>query len=113
MKKILFMLIVTVVTGVGYAMTADSEMIDPVPSKAVAAQVYKMLDVPNIPDEIRGHRAEVRLAVDRGNYLRILTVETENVALKEFIKKNVDFQRLAKGTFEQGVVYRIPIEVKK
>jgi len=53
------------------------------------------------------------LAVDRGNYLRILTVETENVALKEFIKKNVDFQRLAKGTFEQGVVYRIPIEVKK
>lgn len=113
MKKILYMLIATVALNTGYVMAADSEFNAPSPSKAVAAQVYKMLDVPNIPNEIRGHRAEVRLAVDRGNYLRILSIESENDALSEFIRQNVDFQRLATGTFEQGVVYRVPIEVKQ
>ncbi|PKA97075.1 hypothetical protein B0O79_0723 [Flavobacteriaceae bacterium MAR_2009_75] len=112
MKKIFYTLIAALVLNTGLAIAADYE-IDVVPSKAVASQVYKMLDVPNIPDDIRGHKAEVRLAVDRGNYLRILTIETESPALSEFIKKNVDFQRLAKGTFEQGVVYKVPIEVKE
>lgn len=113
MKKILFMLIATVALNSGYVMAADAELNYPGPSKAVAVQVYKMLEVPNIPEEIRGQRAEVRLAVDTGNYLRILTIETESKSLEDFIRKNVDFQRLAKGTYEQGVVYRIPIEVKK
>ncbi|SHJ26005.1 hypothetical protein [Pseudozobellia thermophila] len=113
MKKIIFMLIATVAFNSGYLMAADSEWNYPGPSKAVATQVYKMLEVPSIPDEIRGHRAEVRLAVDRGNYLRILTIETDSKPLEDFIRKNVDFQRLAKGTYEQGVVYRIPVEVKQ
>ncbi|MBC6998291.1 hypothetical protein [Cytophaga sp. FL35] len=112
MKKIFYTIIAVLALNASYASSADYED-NVVPSKAVAAQVYKMLDVPVIPETIRGERAEVRLAVDRGNYLRILSIETESEALKAFIKTNVDFQRLSPGTFEQGVVYRVPVEVKK
>lgn len=59
MKKILFMLIATVALNTGYVMAADSEFNAPSPSKAVAAQVYKMLDVPNIPNEIRAIRQKL------------------------------------------------------
>lgn len=90
-----------------------SQVTEPKPAKAIVVQVYNMLGEKLIPDEIRGSKAEVRVAVDTGNYLRILSIETENEVLAKFIKTRIDFKKLTKGTYEQGVVYRIPVEVRK
>lgn len=113
MKKTVLTLIAAMALNIGYVMATDSKIETPKPSKAIATQIYNMLGANSIPDEIRGEKAEVRVAVDRGNHLRILSVKSESEALENFIRVNIDFQKLTKGNYEQGVVYRIPIEVKK
>lgn len=80
--------------------------------KSISSQVYNLLGENLIPDDIRGSKAEIRIAVDNGNYLRILSIDTENASLERFIIASIDFQKLPMGsTFEKGIVYRIPIEV--
>lgn len=113
MKKTVLTLIIAMAFNIGYVMAADTIPVFPNPAKAIASQIYDMLGENNIPDEIRGYKAEVRVAVDRGNHLRILSVETESDALEDFLRSSIDFQKLGKGTYEKGIVYRIPIEVKK
>lgn len=113
MKKTLLTLIAAMILNAGYVLAADTAVSEPNPTKAIASQIYKMLGENAIPDEIRGAKAEVRIAVDSGNYLRILTIETENEALEKYIRNSIDFEKLTKGTYEQGIVYRLPIEVKK
>ncbi|MEO9891423.1 hypothetical protein [Aurantibacter sp.] len=99
--------------SVANMIASTPEAIKPKPVKAIVTQIYSMLGTNEIPSEIRGSKAEVRVAVDRGNFLRILSVETENEALKKFIKSNIDFQKLTSGTYEKGIVYRIPLEVRE
>ena len=113
MKKTVLLFMMSLAFAVGYAADMDRDRNEPRDSKVIAAQIYDMLAENAIPNDIRGARAEVRVAVDTGNYLRILSVETDNDAFEAFIRSKVDFQKLTKGTFEKGIVYRVPIEVRK
>ncbi|MBT9190040.1 MULTISPECIES: hypothetical protein [Zobellia] len=115
MKKSIYALMVMMVFNIGYVLanTPEVEVHEPKALKVLTSQIYEMLGTNVIPNDIRGSKAEVRVAVDEGNYLRILSIETENEALKDFLKSAIDFEKLSKGTFEKGIVYRIPIEVAK
>ena len=112
MKKVIFTLIAAMTLHIGYSASDISELHDPKAKKILTSQIYNMLGDNTIPDAIRGSKAEVRIAVDTGNYLRILSIETENEDLRSFIKSSIDFQKITKGTYQKGVVYRIPIEVR-
>ena len=113
MKKSIFMLSAVMCLSIVNVLAITPEAKEPKPVKSIVVQVYNMLGDKLIPDEIRGSKAEVRVAVDNGNYLRILSIETENEALANFIRTSIDFKKLTKGNYEQGVVYRIPLEVRK
>lgn len=112
MRKSIFVLTLVMLFGLTNSIAATYEVKGPKTSKAIAVQIYKMLGENPVPNEIRGSKAEVRVAVDTGNYLRILSVETENEALEKFIRTSIDFKKLTRGTYEQGIVYRIPLEVR-
>ncbi|MBU2947071.1 hypothetical protein [Zobellia uliginosa] len=111
MKKSVYALMVMMALNIGYAFAGTPEAHQPKALKVLTSQIYEMLGANAIPNEIRGSKAEVRVAVDEGNYLRILSIETENEALKEYLKGAIDYEKLSKGTFQKGMVYRIPIEV--
>ncbi|WP_276167632.1 hypothetical protein [Zobellia alginiliquefaciens] len=113
MKKSVYALMVMMALNIGYAFAGTPELHEPKALKVLTSQIYELLGTNVIPNDIRGSKAEVRVAVDEGNYLRILSIETENEALKDFLKSAIDFEKLSKGTFEKGIVYRIPIEVAK
>ena len=113
MKKTLLTVLAALALNIGLVKAADNDIHEPKLAKVLASQIYTMLGENIIPNEIRGSKAEVRVAVDTGNYLRILSVETENEALETYIRSSIDFQKITKGTYKQGIVYRIPIEVKK
>ncbi len=113
MKKILFLVLAILTFNLGHASDGNIDPHEPKAAKIIASQIYSMLGEFTIPDDIRGSKAEVRIAVDTGNYIRVLSVETENETLAAFIRSSIDFEKLNKGTFEKGIVYRVPIEVKK
>ncbi|MDB4293696.1 hypothetical protein N9954_09850 [Maribacter sp.] len=113
MKKILFTLISVMVFNIGFAFTYSTTSHEPKSIKILTSQIYTMLGENIIPNEIRGAKAEMRIAVDAGNHLRILSIESDNEGLKNFLKSSIDFKKIRKGTYKQGIVYRIPIEVRK
>lgn len=113
MKKILVFVIALVAFNIGQASNGNFDRHEPKASKIMATQIYSMFGEFAIPDDIRGSKAEVRITVDTGNYIRVLSVETENEKLAAFIRSSIDFEKLNKGRFEKGIVYRIPVEVKK
>ncbi|MFK7811096.1 MAG: hypothetical protein AB8B59_01295 [Maribacter sp.] len=113
MRKSILVLSLVMLFSLSNSIAANPEVNKPKTSKAITGQIYNMLGENIIPNEIRGSKAEVRIAVDTGNYLRVLSVETENEAFENFIRTSIDFKKLTKGTYEQGVIYRIPLEVRK
>ncbi|MGB6151643.1 MAG: hypothetical protein WBG48_06590 [Pricia sp.] len=112
MRKLVLLIMVVGTFVVGNAADGNLDRHEPKAAKIIAAQIYSMLGEFAIPDDIRGAKAEVRIAVDTGNYIRVLSIETENEGLANFIRSSIDFEKLNKGKFEKGIVYRIPIEVK-
>lgn len=113
MKKLLFLAMALATFTIGTAAEGEIDRHEPKASKIIAAQIYSMLGEFTIPDDIRGSKAEVRIAIDTGNYIRVLSIETENEKLASFIRSSIDFEKLNRGKFEKGVVYRLPIEVKE
>lgn len=113
MKKILFLIAAVITFNIVSASDGNVERHEPKSAKIIASQIYSMLGEFTIPDNIRGSKAEVRVAIDTGNYIRVLSIETENENLAAFIRSSIDFEKLNRGTFEKGIVYRVPIEVKK
>ena len=111
MKKISYVIVAALLLNLGHALAHNPQLNEVKPAKALTTQIYQMLSENAIPSEIRGSRAEVRLAVDDHGYVRILSIETENEALKSFLKSSVDFKKVSKGSYQQGIVYRVPIEV--
>lgn len=89
----------------------SANITEPVKAKALTNQIYNLLGEEEIPNEIRGQKAEVRLEVDNKGRIRILTVDTESKMLSDYIKENVHFKVISKGSYEEGMVYRVPIEV--
>lgn len=113
MKKTVFILMAAMVLNAVQVFASDPQKGDAKPAKAITTQIFQLLSDNMIPDEIRGATAEVRVALDNGDYLRVLSVKTENEALETFVRNSIDFQKVSKGTFEQGVIYRIPLKVSK
>ncbi|CAM4175151.1 hypothetical protein [Zobellia nedashkovskayae] len=113
MKKSVYALMVMMALNIGFAFAGTPESHQPKAVQLLTSQIYEMLSENVIPNEIRGSKAEVRVAVDEGNYLKILSIETDNEALRTYLKGAIDYEKLSKGTFQKGIVYRIPIEVAK
>ena len=75
----------------------------------LTSQIYQMLADESIPDNIRGAKAELRIILaEDGNY-RILSVDSNNDNLRDFLKDGIDLDVIAKG--RTNVVYVIPIEI--
>ncbi|TDS16963.1 hypothetical protein DFQ03_1452 [Maribacter caenipelagi] len=109
MKKIKILLIAMLAVGIGTATANDIEYKEDKGAKWVTTQIYEMLADEDIPDQIRGAKAKIKIAVaDDGKY-RLLSVESNNHFLKEFLKEGIDFESLEPGN--KNVVYVIPIEI--
>lgn len=111
MKNIFYVTLVFVLVNLSTVSANTFGEINPMNSSALISQIYNLLDEAYVPNEIRGQKAEVRLAVDTDNMVRILSVEADSDRLETYIRENIDFQKIRKGTFESGIVYRVPIEV--
>ena len=108
MKKIVYFTVVITFLCVSFVSAND---IKPKNTKALTSQIYNLLAEENVPDQIRGQKAEVRLAVDNKGLVRILSISTNCSMLSSYIRENIDFKELRKGSYDEDIVYLVPIEV--
>tara|TARA_R110002051_G_scaffold153510_4_gene225916 strand:+ start:36344 stop:36676 length:333 start_codon:yes stop_codon:yes gene_type:complete len=110
MKKIVYFTVIFTFLSVSFLLANDTK---PKNTKALTSQIYSLLAKEIVPDEIRGQKAEVRLAVDDKGFVRILSIATNSSMLSKYIRDNIDFQELRKCSYDEDIVYLIPIEVAK
>lgn len=95
--------------GIGTVTAHDKECNEDKGTKWITTQIYEMLADEYIPDQIRGAKAKIKIAVANDGMYRLLSVESNNSLLKEFLKDGIDFKNLKPRNTD--LVYVIPIEI--
>ena len=108
MKKILYFTVIFTFLSMSSVSANDTERKS---TKALTNQIYNLFAEEIVPNDIRGQKAEVRLAVDDKGLVRILSISTNSSLLSEYIKENIDFKELRKGSYDEDIIYLVPIEV--
>ena len=99
----------TMALSIGTVLANDNQPKKDKETQWLTTQVYEMLADQTIPDDIRGAKAQIRIAMADDGMFRILSVETNNIKLKEFLKEGIDLKNLDAG--KKDVVYVIPVEI--
>lgn len=107
MKKLGLLLVAIIFIGTGciYANTK------PMTTKKLTNQITKILMSSPIPDEIKGSVAELRLTIDSFGEMHVLSINTADEKLEQYLMDAVHSNLVNKGTYKPGKVYRIPILV--
>lgn len=109
MKKVKILLIAMLTFSVGTIAAHDKEFNDDKGTQWITTQIHEMLANEDIPNQIRGAKAEIKIAVADDGMYRLLSIKSNNSHLKEFLKKGIDFENLVPGNTD--LVYVIPIEI--
>ncbi|MDO6470537.1 hypothetical protein [Maribacter sp. 1_MG-2023] len=109
MKKVKIILIAMLAFGIGTVTAHDTESKDDKGTKWITAQIHDMLADEDIPDQIRGAKAKIKIAFAEDGMYRLLSIKSTNSQLKEFLKNGIDFKNLEPGNTD--LVYVIPIEI--
>ncbi|WP_396635146.1 hypothetical protein [Maribacter sp. R86514] len=109
MKKVKIILIAFLTFGIGTVTAHDKESNEDKGTKWITAQIHDMLADEDIPNQIRGAKAEIKIAVAEDGMYRLLSIKSNNGHLKEFLKNGIDFKSLEPGNTD--LVYVIPIEI--
>ncbi|WP_027078119.1 hypothetical protein [Maribacter antarcticus] len=111
MRNFICIVVITAFLNTAFVSANDIRDTEPKNARALTSQIYGMLGEDWIPNEIRGQKAEVRLAVDGKGIVSILSITTESDMLAKYLRENIDFQEIRKGSYVEGIIYRVPIEV--
>jgi hypothetical protein len=111
MRNFIVAIVITTFLNTAFVSANDFRETEPKITRALTSEVYGMLGEDTIPNEIRGQKAEVRIAVDGKGIARILSIATESDLLAKYLKENIDSREVKKGDYVEGIIYRVPIEV--
>ncbi|MFT6993709.1 MAG: hypothetical protein ACJA1P_000436 [Maribacter sp.] len=111
MRNFIYTVIIAAFLNAPFVSANDIQNTEPKNARALTSQIYGMLGEDSIPNEIRGQKAEVRLAVDGKGMVRILSITTESDMLAKYLRENINFHEIKKGSYVEGLIYRVPIEV--
>ena len=109
MKKISILLVAIMALSIGTVSANDKQPKKDKETQWLTTQIYEMLADNAIPDDIRGAKAQIRIAMADDGVFRILSVDSNNAKLKNFLKDGIDLQNLDRG--KKNVVYVIPVEI--
>ncbi|MEP2057705.1 MAG: hypothetical protein ABJJ05_07860 [Maribacter litoralis] len=109
MKNLKLLLVFVFALGIGTVTAHEKVNNEDKGAKWITTQIYEMLADEEIPDQIRGARAEIKIALADDGVYRLLSIKTNNKHLKDFIKTGIDFENLEPG--DKDLVYVVPIEI--
>ncbi len=84
---------------------------NPRSTKKLTHQISKMLMKEAINLNSEGSVAEVRLMVDSFGRIQVLSIDTSDEILEKFLMERIDKNTVQQGSYQLGVVYRVPVEI--
>ncbi|WP_373517077.1 hypothetical protein [Pricia sp.] len=109
MRKISVVLVAAMLLSAGNVFANDATTVDP--SKSLSAQISKMLSDNAFTQNEVELTGQVRFTLNNAHQIVVLSVETENPVLEEFVKQKLNYKEVALEAYKEGKIYTIPVRV--
>lgn len=109
MRKFSLVLVAAMLLSAGSVLANDSKPNDP--SKSLSAQISKMLSNNSFTENEIDLTAQVRFTLNGEHQIVVLSVDTEDVAFKEFVKAKLNYKEVDLKTYKEGKMYTVPVRI--
>ncbi|NNE31712.1 MAG: hypothetical protein HKN40_05030 [Winogradskyella sp.] len=110
--KTLKMLVLVVTITFSSVLSASTDPIENAEPKVIHATVVKLLEKPDfqLSEDIY---AKVKVAINKEGELVVLSVDTKNEVVANFIKRRLNYKKVLKSKLKVNKSYIIPVKVIK
>ncbi len=109
MRKLSVVLVAAMLLMVGNVVANEVTTVDP--SKSLSAQISKLLSHNAFTQNEVALTAQVRFTLNNAHQIVVLSVETENLALADFVKRKLNYEKVDLEGYKEGKLYTIPVRI--
>lgn len=101
--------VATMLLTVGNVFANEVTTVDP--SESLSAQISKLLSNNAFTQNELALTAQVRFTLNNDHQIVVLSVETENMALADFVKRKLNYEEVDLEDYKEGKLYTIPVRI--
>ncbi len=109
MRKLSMVVVATMLLTVGNVFANEVTTVDP--SESLSAQISKLLSNNAFTQNELALTAQVRFTLNNDHQIVVLSVETENMALADFVKRKLNYEEVDLEDYKEGKLYTIPVRI--
>jgi|SRR5680860_657139 len=109
MRKLSVVLVASMLLTGGNVFANEITRVDP--SKSISAQISKLLSHNVFTKNEVALTAQVRFTLNNAHQIVVLSVETENLALADFVKRKLNFKKIDLEVYREGKIFTIPVRI--
>lgn len=81
------------------------------PSETLSIQISRLLHKNSFTQNDVELSAQVRFTLNREQEIVVLSVDTENRVLEEFVKQRLNYRKVVVDKYKEGELYTIPVRI--
>lgn len=109
MRKLSVVLVAAMLLTVGNVFPNEVTTADP--SKSLSAQISKLLSHNAFTQNEVALTAQVRFTLNNAHQIVVLSVETENLDLADFVKQKLNYEEVYLKAYKEGKIYTVPVRI--
>ena len=109
MRKISLVLVAAMLLSVGNVLANDSKKSNP--SNTLSAQIGELLKSNSFIINDADLIANVRFTLNSEKEIVVLSVDTDNVVLEEFVKGKLNYKKVDLTEYREGKTYTVPVRI--
>ncbi len=82
-----------------------------IPEKSLSSQIYEMLKQNSFELQYNEMTADVRFTINEKGEMVVLSVETKNEVLENFVKSRLNYQKVESGNPVEGKIYTVAVRI--
>ncbi|SDE06436.1 hypothetical protein SAMN05421636_103112 [Pricia antarctica] len=109
MRKLSVVLVAAMLLAAGNVFANEVTSVEP--SESISAQISKLLSHNAFIQNEKALTAQVRFTLNNVHQIVVLSVETENLALADFIKQKLNYEKVDLEAYREGKIFTIPVRI--
>lgn len=109
MRKISLVLVAAMLLSAGNILANDSKKSDP--PKTLAVQIGELMEKNFLKVKGGDMIATVRFTLNNEKEIVVLSVDTDNVVLEEFVKGRLNYKKVDLKQYRKGKTYIVPVRI--
>ncbi|WP_291871528.1 hypothetical protein [Maribacter sp.] len=111
MKKISLVLVAAMLLSTGSILANNLDGLNP--TKTLTAQISKLLSSNDLTEYEVNVEAQVRFTINKDREIVVLSVDTDNGTVEEFVKSRLNYEKVDMSNYVEGRLYTMPVRIKR